>query len=57
MNEPINYTVSEPPHYGYTCQCGVTINGTSEKGLNSLLKRHKEGGVIHKDWEEHTSWN
>ena len=28
MNEPINYTVSEPPHYGYTCQCGVTINGT-----------------------------
>lgn len=57
MNEPINYTVSEPPHYGYTCQCGVTINGTSEKGLNSLLKRHKEGGVIHKDWEEHTAWN
>jgi len=57
MTEPIAYTVSEPPHYSYACECGVTISGTSEKGLNALLKRHKKDGVIHKEWEEYTAWN
>jgi hypothetical protein len=51
MNEPIAYTVSEPPHYAITCVCGVTINGTSERGLSALLKRHHKDGVIHKEWE------
>jgi hypothetical protein len=46
------YAYSEPPHYAKTCNCGVVISGTSEKGLQSLIKRHKEKGSIHLEWEK-----
>ena len=46
------YSYSEPPHYAKTCNCGVVISGTSEKGLQSLIKRHKEKGSIHLEWEK-----
>lgn len=45
------YTMSEPPHYSITCECGITISGTSERGLSSLLKRHKKDGVLHTQWD------
>jgi hypothetical protein len=51
MNEGV-YTYSEPPHYSKGCNCGITIIGTSEKGLQSLIKRHKEKGSIHLEWEK-----
>jgi hypothetical protein len=51
MNEG-TYTYSEPPHYSKGCNCGITIIGSSEKGLQSLIKRHIEKGSIHLDWEK-----
>ncbi len=51
MNEGI-YTYNEPPHYSKSCNCGITIIGSSEKGLQSLIKRHIEKGSIHLEWEK-----
>ena len=39
-----------PPNYSLTCECGMTIQGQSEKGTVSLIKRHVEKGVYHLDW-------
>ncbi len=50
MNYP-TYISGESPHFSISCNCGVTIIGASEKGLQSLVKRHKEKGAIHLDWE------
>ena len=52
MNEAFYTYTGEPPHYSKVCNCGVTITGTSEKGLQSLIKRHKEKGPIHLEWEK-----
>jgi hypothetical protein len=52
MSEPIVYSYNESPHYSITCGCGVTIIGASEKGLQSLTKRHREKGSIHLEWEK-----
>jgi hypothetical protein len=52
MNEPTVYTYNESPHYSKTCICGVTIIGASEKGLQSLIKRHLDKGSIHSEWEK-----
>ena len=49
MSEPILY-YQDPPHYSKVCNCGITIIGSSEKGLQSLIKRHKEKGPIHLEW-------
>lgn len=37
----------QSPLYSVTCDCGVTITGHSEKGLNTLFGLHIESGVIH----------
>lgn len=47
------YTVKEAPYYSLTCNCGIKITGNSEKGLNALVKRHIEDGVIHHQWIKH----
>jgi hypothetical protein len=52
MSEPIVYSYNESPHYSITCACGVTIIGASERGLQSLVKRHREKGSIHLEWEK-----
>jgi hypothetical protein len=49
MSEPVLY-YQDPPHYSKVCNCGITIIGSSEKGLQSLIKRHKEKGPIHLEW-------
>lgn len=49
MNEPIAY-YQDPPHYSKACDCGITIIGSSEKGLQSLIRRHIEKGPIHLGW-------
>ena len=41
-----------PPCYSIKCECGVTVTGTSEKGLSSLMKRHIEKGTIHLEYKE-----
>jgi len=44
---PLHY-----PAYSIQCECGIIIGGTSEKGLHSLLKRHKEKGIFHQEYKE-----
>ena len=44
--------VNTPPAYSIQCECGLIIGGTSEKGLHSLLKRHKEKGIFHQEYKE-----
>lgn len=48
-NEGLGY-VNTPPTFSIQCECGVTIGGVSEKGLHSLLKRHKDKGIFHDEW-------
>ena len=49
-NEGLGY-VNTPPTFSIQCECGVIIGGTSEKGLHSLLKRHKEKGTFHQEYK------
>lgn len=50
-NEGIGF-VNTPPAYSIQCECGLIIGGTSEKGVHSLLKRHKEKGIFHQEYKE-----
>ena len=34
---------------------GLTIGGTAEKGVYTLLKKHKEKGIFHQDWLDGTN--
>ena len=43
---------NQPPCYSIMCECGVTVTGTSENGLHSLLKRHKDKGKFHLEYKE-----
>ena len=42
----------ESPSFSYRCECGLMITGQSEKGLQTLVKRHREKGAIHLEWEK-----
>jgi hypothetical protein len=44
--------IRTPPDFTYDCECGIHIKGQSEKGLSSLLKKHKVDGVLHLEWLE-----
>ena len=44
--------INTPPAYSITCECGLTIGGTAEKGIHTLLKRHKEKGIFHEEYKE-----
>ena len=44
----------ESPGFSYLCLCGLAISGQSEKGLHTLMKRHKEKGIFHLEWEGKT---
>ena len=48
-NEGVSY-IGGPPQYSVVCECGLTIGGTAEKGIHTLLKRHKEKGIFHEEW-------
>jgi hypothetical protein len=50
-NEGIGF-VNTPPAFSIQCECGLIIGGISEKGLHSLLKRHKEKGIFHQEYKE-----
>ena len=50
-NEGISF-VNTPPAFSIQCECGLIIGGISEKGLHSLLKRHKEKGIFHQEYKE-----
>jgi hypothetical protein len=39
--------IDRPPEYRLTCNCGMKITGTNEKGLLSLIKKHIETGEYH----------
>lgn len=44
--------INTPPTYSIVCECGLTIGGTSEKGLYTLLNKHKEKGIFHQEYKE-----
>ncbi len=48
----LTYTYNESPHYSMPCECGLTIIGGSEKGLQTLITRHRQKGSIHLQWEK-----
>jgi len=50
-NEGIGY-ISSPPNYSVVCECGLTIGGTAEKGVHTLLSKHKEKGIFHLEYKE-----
>ena len=40
----------ESPSFSYRCDgCGLMITGQSEKGVHTLVKRHKEKGIFHQE--------
>ncbi len=53
MNEYAQqWYAKESPSFSYRCECGLMITGQSEKGLQTLVKRHREKGAIHLEWEK-----
>ena len=38
---------NERPAYSFYCVCGLAITGQSEKGLHTLIKKHREKGIFH----------
>ena len=38
---------SERPSYSFYCVCGLAITGQSEKGLHTLIRKHREKGIFH----------
>ena len=52
--EAMNYEgvgyINNPPNYSVQCECGLIIGGTAEKGVHTLLKKHKEKGIFHEEW-------
>jgi hypothetical protein len=40
----------ESPSFSYRCnECGLMITGQSERGVHTLVKRHKEKGIFHQE--------
>ena len=51
MNEYAQqWWAKESPGFSYRCDCGIAITGNSEKGLHTLIRRHKEKGVFHLEY-------
>jgi hypothetical protein len=38
---------SERPSFSFYCVCGLAITGQSEKGLHTLVRKHREKGIFH----------
>lgn len=52
MNEYAQqWWAKESPSFSYRCDCGIMITGQSEKGLHTLIKRHKEKGIFHQEYK------
>ena len=49
--QPVDF-VNTPPAYSIECECGLIIGGIAEKGIHTLLKKHKEKGIFHKEYTE-----
>jgi hypothetical protein len=52
MPHVAQWYANERPSFSFYCNCGLAITGQSEKGLQTLIKRHKEKGAIHLEWEK-----
>lgn len=39
--------IERPPEYQITCNCGIRISGTNEKGTISLVKKHLDTSEFH----------
>ena len=49
--QPVDF-VNTPPAYSIECECGLIIGGIAEKGIHTLLKKHREKGIFHKEYTE-----
>jgi hypothetical protein len=41
---------NERPSYSFYCPCGLAITGQSEKGLHTLIRKHREKGIFHLEY-------
>ena len=41
---------NERPAYSFYCVCGLAITGQSEKGLHTLIRKHREKGIFHLEY-------
>ena len=41
---------NERPSFSFYCPCGLAITGQSEKGLHTLIRKHKEKGIFHLEY-------
>jgi hypothetical protein len=49
MPHVAQWYANERPSFSFYCPCGLAITGQSEKGLHTLVKRHKEKGIFHQE--------
>ena len=47
MAHVAQWYANERPSFSFYCPCGLAITGQSEKGLRTLVERHKEKGIFH----------
>ena len=45
---------NERPSYSFYCVCGLAITGQSEKGLHTLIRKHREKGIFHLEYTGET---
>ena len=45
---------NERPAYSFYCVCGLAITGQSEKGLHTLIRKHREKGIFHLEYTGET---
>jgi len=49
MAHVAQWYANERPSFSFYCPCGLAITGQSEKGLRTLVERHKEKGIFHQE--------
>jgi len=49
MAHVAQWYANESPSFSFYCPCGLAITGQSEKGLRTLVERHKQKGIFHSE--------
>ena len=49
MAHVAQWYANERPSFSFYCPCGLAITGQSEKGLRTLVERHKEKAIFHQE--------
>ena len=54
MTYVAQWYANERPAYSFYCVCGLAITGQSEKGLHTLIRKHREKGIFHLEYTGET---